>query len=127
MTQLNDKDRKVQMEDMKSFDEQMPCVGIFWYDPEEHSFFGVHKKELTPKMVEEAAEKGVLLNRFEKERLLNSGRIRYFSAQNVLNESRNAEVTTTFDIFLSHSSKDQKMIAGLALALKDMGYSVYVD
>lgn len=68
-----------------------------------------------------------LLNRFEKEQLLNSGRIRYFSAQNVLNESRNAEATTTFDIFLSHSSKDQKMIAGLALALKDMGYSVYVD
>ena len=59
MTQLNDKDRKAQMEDMKSFDEQMPCVGIFWYDPEEHSFFGVHKKELTPKMVEDAAEKGV--------------------------------------------------------------------
>ena len=59
MTQLNDKDRKAQMEDMKSFDEQMPCVGIFWYDPEEHSFFGVHKKELTPKMVEEAAEKGI--------------------------------------------------------------------
>ena len=59
MTQLNDKDRKAQMEDMKSFDEQMPCVGIFWYDPEEHSFFGVHKKELTPKMVEEARANGV--------------------------------------------------------------------
>jgi len=41
MTQLSDKDHKAQMEDMKSFDEQMPCVGIFWYDPEDHSFFGV--------------------------------------------------------------------------------------
>jgi len=59
MTQLNDKDRKAQMEDMKSFDEQMPCVGIFWYDPEEHSFFGVHKKELTPKMVEDARANGI--------------------------------------------------------------------
>ena len=59
MTQLNDKDRKAQMEDMKSFDEQMPCVGIFWYDPEEHNFFGVHKKELTPKMVEEARANGI--------------------------------------------------------------------
>lgn len=59
MTQLNDKDHKAQMADMKSFDEQMPCIGIFWYDPEEHNFFGVHKKEITPKMVEEAAEKGV--------------------------------------------------------------------
>ena len=27
MTQLNDKDHKAQMEDMKSFDEQMPCTG----------------------------------------------------------------------------------------------------
>ena len=43
------------MADMKSFDEPMPAVGIFWYDPEEHDFFGVYKKELTPKMVEEAA------------------------------------------------------------------------
>lgn len=59
MTQLNDKERAAQMADMKSFDEQMPCVGIFWYDPEEHSFFGVHKKEVTPKMVEEARSKGV--------------------------------------------------------------------
>ena len=43
----------------KSFDEPMPAVGIFWYDPEEHDFFGVYKKELTPKMVEDAAEKGL--------------------------------------------------------------------
>ena len=47
------------MADMASFDEQMPCIGIFWYDPQEHNFFGVHKKEITPQMVEEAAEKGV--------------------------------------------------------------------
>jgi hypothetical protein len=58
MTQLSDKEHNVQMEDMKSFDEQMPCVGIFWYDPEDNTLFGVRKKELTPQMVEEAAEKG---------------------------------------------------------------------
>ncbi len=39
MTQLSDKDHKAQMADMKSFDEQMPCVGIFWYDMETKSFF----------------------------------------------------------------------------------------
>lgn len=61
MTELTDQQRAAQMADMKSFDEQMPCVGIFWYDPEEHSFFGVHKKEITPREVEEAAEKGVAL------------------------------------------------------------------
>ena len=59
MTHLSDKEHQAQMADMKTFDEQMPCVGIFWYDPEEHSFFGVHKKEITPREVEEAAEKGV--------------------------------------------------------------------
>ena len=59
MTQLNDKDHKAQMEDMRSFDEQMPCVGIFWYDPQDHTLFGVRKKELTPQMVEEERSKGV--------------------------------------------------------------------
>ena len=58
MTQLTDQERTAQMNDMRSFDEQMPCVGIFWYDPAEHSFFGVRKKEITPQMVEEVAEKG---------------------------------------------------------------------
>lgn len=29
MTQLSDKEHKAQMEDMASFDEQMPCVGIY--------------------------------------------------------------------------------------------------
>lgn len=47
------------MEDMKSFDEQMPCVGIFWYDPEDNTLFGVRKKELTPLMVEASRAKGV--------------------------------------------------------------------
>ena len=47
------------MESMKAFDEQMPCVGIFWYDPADKAFFGVCKQELTPKMVEEAADKGL--------------------------------------------------------------------
>ena len=59
MTQLSDKEHNAQMADMASFDEQMPCIGIFWYDPEDHSFFGVHKKEITPKMVEEARTQGV--------------------------------------------------------------------
>ena len=59
MTQLSDKDHKAQMEDMKSFDEQMPCVGIFWYDPQYNTLFGVRKKELTPQMVEESRVKGV--------------------------------------------------------------------
>lgn len=58
MTLLNDKDHKAQMDDMASFDEPLPSVGISWYDPEDHSLFGVRKKELTPRKVEEAAEKG---------------------------------------------------------------------
>ncbi|MCR4665206.1 MAG: hypothetical protein K5660_07555, partial [Paludibacteraceae bacterium] len=59
MTTLSQSEKKAIMADMKSFDEPMPAVGIFWYDTEEHDFFGVYKKELTPKMVEEAADKGL--------------------------------------------------------------------
>ena len=59
MTQLSEQDHQRQMADMKSFDEPMPSVGIFWYDPDEKRFFGVHKKEITPREVEEAAEKGI--------------------------------------------------------------------
>ena len=59
MTQLSDKDHQAQMADMKAFDEEMPSIGIFWYDPKDHCLFGVGKKELTPKMVEESRAKGV--------------------------------------------------------------------
>ena len=59
MTQLNDKERAAQMADMKSFDEEMPSIGIFWYAPEKHSLFGVRKKEITPREVEEARAEGV--------------------------------------------------------------------
>ena len=59
MTTLTKSEKEAIMADMKSFDEPMPAVGIFWYDPEEHDFFGVYKKELTPKMVEDAADKGL--------------------------------------------------------------------
>ena len=58
MTELSKKEHNEQMADMKSFDEQMPCVGIFWYDLDDQVLFGVRKKELTPQVVEEAAEKG---------------------------------------------------------------------
>lgn len=33
----------------------------------------------------------------------------------------------TYDIFLSHSSKDTEIVAGLKLRIEDLGYSVYVD
>ena len=58
MTQLTDKERTAQMNDMRSFDEQMPCVGIFGYYPAAHSLIGMRKKEITPQLVEAAAEKG---------------------------------------------------------------------
>lgn len=44
----------------------------------------------------------------------------------VLNESRNYN-RVMYDIFLSHSSKDQALIGGLKLLLEDYGLSVYVD
>ena len=53
--------------------------------------------------------------------------VRTFSADDVLIERRIADSTKEYDIFLSHSSKDKELIAGLKLILNDMGYSVYVD
>ena len=47
------------MDAMRALDEPMPQVGIFWFDPNDHTFFGVRKQELTPKQVEEAADKGI--------------------------------------------------------------------
>lgn len=44
-------EHEAMMADMRSFDEPMPSVGIFWYDPAEHSFFGVQKKEVLVKHV----------------------------------------------------------------------------
>lgn len=48
-----------QMEAMRALDEPMPQVGIFWYDLQDKTFFGVRKISLTPKQVEEAADKGL--------------------------------------------------------------------
>jgi len=56
---MSDIERQQQMNDMRSFDEPMPQVGIFWYDPQEKSLFGICKQEITPKQVEEAADKGL--------------------------------------------------------------------
>ena len=44
MTQLTNEEHQKQMADMKPFDEQMPCVGIFWYDPEDKSFLAFVRK-----------------------------------------------------------------------------------
>lgn len=66
MTTLSHSEKEKIMADMKSFDEPMPAVGIFWYDPDEHDFFGVYKKELTPKMVEDADAKGINVIDYEQ-------------------------------------------------------------
>lgn len=52
-------------------------------------------------------------------------------ADQILNESferqRNFSQTASYDIFLSHSSSDKKLVSGLKLELNDLGYSVYID
>lgn len=50
------------------------------------------------------------------------------SASTLLNEKVLAvSRSDQFDIFLSHSFSDQKLILGIWLSLEDMGYKVYVD
>lgn len=56
-------------------------------------------------------------------------------ARNILLKSLNEQKilfssstnTKVYDIFLSHSSDDAKLVAGLKLELEDLGHSVYVD
>lgn len=67
-------------------------------------------------------------NRYQQEYRNRTRETRYFSASTILNENRQiAESKKEFDIFLSHSSNDNEIIAGLTLILQDLGYSVYVD
>lgn len=56
----------------------------------------------------------------------------YSKAKKFLNESVNQQKlfsaqSKIYDIFLSHSSNDAEIVAGLKLELEDLGYSVYVD
>ncbi|MGE6163492.1 TIR domain-containing protein [Aeromonas salmonicida] len=52
----------------------------------------------------------------------------YKSNNQILSESASAfNKFKTYDIFLSHSSKDAELILGVKGTLEDMGYSVYVD
>lgn len=53
-------------------------------------------------------------------------------AKQILNESINRQKSfsaqsKTYDIFLSHSSNDAEIVAGLKFEIEDLGYSVYVD
>jgi hypothetical protein len=50
-------------------------------------------------------------------------------AQVFINESKETQkaLGQRYDIFLSHSSKDEVEVAGLTLILQDLGYTVYVD
>ena len=59
MTTADQSLHNAQMADMASFDEEMPSVGIFWYDTTDNTFFGVCKEPITPKQVEDAADKGL--------------------------------------------------------------------
>ena len=56
---MSDKELQQQMDAMRALDEPMPQVGIFWFDPNDHTFFGVRKQELTPKSIEAFAAKGI--------------------------------------------------------------------
>ncbi len=79
---------------------------------------------------------------FTEERLRNRVKSQFYKggydyindskAKKFLNESVNQQKlfsaqSKIYDIFLSHSSNDAEIVAGLKLELEDLGYSVYVD
>ncbi|MFW1582817.1 TIR domain-containing protein [Vibrio parahaemolyticus] len=52
----------------------------------------------------------------------------YKTSRQILNESfESFSRYVTYDIFLSHSSKDAELILGVKGTLEDLGYKVYVD
>lgn len=70
----------------------------------------------------------LIRKRFADERQIRHSNTRYFSATDIITEGRQiGDSIKTYDIFLSHSSNDKELIAGLKLLLQDMGYSIYVD
>lgn len=70
----------------------------------------------------------LIRKRFAYERQIRQSNTRYFSATDIITEGRQiGDSVMTYDIFLSHSSNDNELIAGLKLLLQDMGYSIYVD
>lgn len=70
----------------------------------------------------------LIRKRFANERQIRQSNTRYFSATDIITEGRQiGDSVKTYDIFLSHSSNDNELIAGLKLLLQDMGYSIYVD
>ena len=44
-----------------------------------------------------------------------------------MNKKHFQQKTKIYDIFLSHSSSDAEIVAGLKLEIEDLGFSVYVD
>lgn len=49
----------LQMKAMRELDEPMPQIGVFLYDTKEHGFAYLQKMEITPKQIEDFAQRGV--------------------------------------------------------------------
>lgn len=53
---------------------------------------------------------------------------KHYSFDSILNETiQEQKYRNSFDIFLSHSSKDKQLILGVKQFIEDSGYSVYID
>ena len=64
MHSLSDTDRSSLVSDMRSFSEPMPSIGTFRYDSDRHALTHIHKRELTPREINEAARRGQTLISF---------------------------------------------------------------
>ena len=94
MNHLSGAERECLMDDMKSFDGQMPCIGTFCYDAASSSLFNVVKRELRPVEVETSGREGIRYIAYPDTRTscpAHSGRVVWSSDTFVVEVSRWAE------------------------------------
>ena len=104
------------MADMKSLDEEMPSIGIFLYNPQDHCLVDVDKREITPREVEEARAKGVDVINYP---MLNNTHYK---------QNLHGRVAWNIDKFVVHVGKWAKLVQDeLTLLIEDTFHLPYFE
>lgn len=96
--------------DIERYDEPLPAVGIFWFDPQELCLFGVYKQPVNTKIIEAAAEKGLPFINYPKLHH-NIWLKENFKAQIPRNDDETSEETSDETGTISRFSADYTQLA----------------